>query len=378
MRVGIVTESFLPQVNGVTNSVLRVLEHLEEQGHQAIVIAPESEGGAKEYRGFKVKRVPAIPTQSFLPVGMPFGLPTKRLEYLLEGFSPDVLHLASPLVLGAYASKVAKRVGIPTVSIYQTDIAGFARHYGLNVAYSSLRKIVGKIHSNTNLTLAPSTSACKELESLGVNNVELWRRGVNTILFHPKAASDELRTSWGAPDKTVIGYVGRLANEKRISDLKVLDNDSSIQLVIVGEGPARAKLERELPHAIFTGFHSGDSLARHYASFDLFIHPGPNETFCQAVQEALASGVPCIVPKTGGPADLVEHGDTGYVINTADNVELSMAVKQFQERDDISKMKILCRKTVQERTWGFVNSQLINHYNSVLSRSRNHTEGSAA
>ena len=376
MRVGIVTESFLPQINGVTNSVLRVLEHLEEKGHQAIVIAPESEGGAKEYRGFKVKRVPSIPTQSFLPVGMPFGLPTKRLEYLLDGFSPDVLHLASPLVLGGYASKVAKRVGIPTVSIYQTDIAGFARHYGLNVAYSSLRKIVGKIHSNTNLTLAPSTSACKELESLGVENVELWRRGVNTILFHPKARSENLREAWGAPEKTIIGYVGRIANEKRISDLKVLDADSSIQLVIVVEGPARTKLERELPHAIFTGFQSGDSLAKHYASFDLFIHPGPNETFCQAVQEALASGVPSIVPKTGGPADLVAHGETGYVIDTSNHSELVATVNLFRQRNDIQEMKVLCRKTVQERTWDFVNSQLMNHYSSVISQTQ--LEGSAA
>jgi phosphatidylinositol alpha 1,6-mannosyltransferase len=264
------------------------------------------------------------------------------------------------------------------VSIYQTDIAGFARHYGLNVAYSSLRKIVGKIHSNTNLTLAPSTSACKELESLGVNNVALWRRGVNTILFHPKAKSDDLRASWGAPHKTIIGYVGRLANEKRISDLKVLDSDSSIQLVIVGEGPARSKLERELPHAIFAGFQSGDALARHYASFDLFIHPGPNETFCQAVQEALASGVPSIVPKTGGPADLVSHGETGYVIDTSNSEELVAAVNNFRKRSDVPKMKALCRKTVQERTWDFVNSQLMNHYDSVLSHSGNQREGSAA
>ncbi len=378
MRIGIVTESFLPQVNGVTNSVLRVLEYLESEGHQAIVIAPESEGGIREYRGFKVKRVPAIPIQSILPVGMPFGLPTKRLEYLLDGFAPDVLHLASPLVLGGYTARVAKKLAIPTVSIYQTDIAGFARHYGMNAAHGSLRKLVGKIHSSTNRTLAPSTSAVRELNDLGVENVHLWRRGVNTVLFTPSARSEMLRSSWNAKGKLVVGYVGRLANEKRISDLHVLDNDPRIQLVIVGEGPSRSKLERQLPHAIFTGFQSGAHLAQHYASFDLFIHPGPNETFCQAVQEALASGVPCIVPTTGGPADLVTSNETGYVLHTDRADSLLAAVNHFFSRTDKEEMKSLARSSVESRTWSNVNTQLINHYTEAISSHSRATEGSAA
>ncbi len=378
MRIGIVTESFLPQVNGVTNSVLRVLEHLESEGHQAMVIAPESEGGIHEYRGFKVKRVPAIPLQSLLPVGMPFGLPTTRLEYLLDGFAPDVLHLASPLILGGYAAKVAKKLSIPTVSIYQTDIAGFASHYGLTAAHSSLRKLVGKIHASTDRTLAPSSSAVEELNSLGVNGVHLWRRGVNNILFNPSARSEELRDSWGAPRILIIGYVGSLANEKRITDLKVLDNNPRIQLIIVGEGPARAKLERQLPHAIFTGFQSGANLATHYASLDLFIHPGPNETFCQAVQEALASGVPCIVPTTGGPADLVAAEETGYILHTNRPESLSAAVSHFMHRPDKAKMKIAARASVTARTWADVNAQLINHYSEVITSHTCATEGSAA
>ncbi len=378
MRVGIVTESFLPQINGVTNSVLRVLEYLESEGHQAMVIAPESEGGAKEYRGFKVKRAPSLPVQSVLPVGMPFGLPTKRLEYLLDGFTPDVVHLASPLILGAYAAKVCKKLHIPTVSIYQTDIAGFARHYGLNAAHSSLRKVVGKIHSSTNRTLAPSTSAIRELEDLGVENLHLWRRGVNTILFHPSTRSEALRDSWGASEKLIIGYVGRLANEKRITDLKVLHEDPRIQLVLVGEGPSGQKLRRELPRAIFAGFRSGNDLASHYASFDLFIHPGPNETFCQAVQEALASGVPCIVPQTGGPADLVKNAKTGYIVPTHVPETLTAAVDHFLLRANREQMRIDSRSSVQERTWTHVNSQLIRHYEETIRDCSKLREGSAA
>ncbi len=368
MKVAIVTESFLPQVNGVTNSVLRVVEHLSSLGHEALVIAPESIGGPKEYCGARVKRVPALPLNSLLKIGMPIAVPSRKLEYLLDGFAPDLLHLASPFVLGAYSARIAKRLEIPTLSVYQTDIAGFARHYGLNMAHSSLQKIVGKIHSSTDRTLAPSTAACQDLLKFGVPNVHLWRRGVNTTLFSPEKKNASLRHSWSAEGKLIVGYVGRLANEKRITDLAVLDKDPKVQLVIVGDGPIREKLQRELPDTIFTGFKSGEELAAAYASFDLFIHPGPNETFCQAVQEALSSGTPCIVPTTGGPADLVTQNITGYIIDTSNPQSLKDAVHDFINRDDKSEMQLMARSSVVERTWAKVNSQLIGHYESILKR----------
>ena len=368
MKVAIVTESFLPQVNGVTNSVLRVVEHLSSLGHEALVIAPESIGGPKEYCGARVKRVPALPLNSLLKIGMPIAVPSRKLEYLLDGFAPDLLHLASPFALGAYSARIAKRLEIPTLSVYQTDIAGFARHYGLNMAHSSLQKIVGKIHSSTDRTLAPSTAACQDLLKFGVPNVHLWRRGVNTTLFSPEKKSASLRHSWSAEGKIIVGYVGRLANEKRINDLAVLDKDPQVQLVIVGDGPIREKLQRELPDTIFAGFKSGEELAAAYASFDLFIHPGPNETFCQAVQEALSSGTPCIVPTTGGPADLVTQNITGYIIDTSNPQSLKDAVHDFINRDDKSEMQLMARSSVVERTWAKVNSQLIGHYESILKR----------
>jgi phosphatidylinositol alpha 1,6-mannosyltransferase len=367
MRVAIVTESFLPQVNGVTNSVLRILENLAQNNHQALVIAPESPDTPREYAGHRVKTIPSIPIQNILPIGMPVGLPSRKLEYVLDGFNPDVVHLASPFALGAFSAKVAKKLNIPSLSVYQTDLAGFARHYGLSIAGSTLQKMVGKIHSQTTRTLAPSTSACRELTDQGVKNVYLWRRGVNSVLFHPQKRSDELRNTWDPSGKrTIIGYVGRVANEKRISDLRFIARDPNIQLIITGEGPARIKLEKEVPGAIFMGFQSGEDLAKIYASLDLFIHPGPNETFCQAVQEALASGVPCIVPTTGGPADLVTHGATGYVINTHRPDELEAAVLHFRLRNDRSAMSLHARESVERRTWPAINAELLNHYNEVI------------
>ena len=159
-----------------------------------------------------------------------------------------------------------------------------------------------------------------------------------------------------------------MANEKRVYDLKYLARDSNIQILITGDGPAREKLEKLMPTAIFTGFKSGEELAEIYASLDLFVHPGPNETFCQSVQEALASGTPCIVPPTGGPSDLVTHGFTGYVINTHRPDELEAAVLHYRLRSDREEMSINSRISVESRTWEKVNAQLMNHYSELTTK----------
>ena len=364
LRVVVVTESFLPQVNGVTNSVLRVLEHLRAEGHQALVIAPESSGGITEYAGFRVKRVPSLEMKGLLPV----GFPQKMIEPLIDGFNPDVIHLASPFFLGNYASRVAERLDIPTLSVYQTDIAGFARHYGLTIAHDSLKKWVAKIHRRTTRTLAPSLWSCEDLKSTGVPNVHLWPRGVDSQKFSPEKRDINLRCELlgDRPDRKLVGYVGRLANEKRIDDLATLDARDDIQLVIVGEGPARSRLERVLKNARFVGYQSGEDLARYYASLDIFVHTGKHETFCQSVQEALASGVPVIAPNFGGPTDLVKHGWTGYLIDTENSYSLNHAVNQILQLAEPALMGARARESVIERTWLSVNNQLISHYTDLI------------
>ena len=364
LRVVVVTESFLPQVNGVTNSVLRILEHLRAEGHQALVIAPESSGGITEYAGFRVKRVPSLEMKGLLPV----GFPQKMIEPLIDGFNPDVIHLASPFFLGNYASRVAERLDIPTLSVYQTDIAGFARHYGLTVAHDSLKRWVAKIHKRTTRTLAPSNWSCEDLKSTGVPNVHLWPRGVDSQKFSPEKRDINLRCELlgDRPDRKLVGYVGRLANEKRIDDLATLDARDDIQLVIVGEGPARSRLERVLKNARFVGYQSGEDLARYYASLDIFVHTGKHETFCQSVQEALASGVPVIAPNFGGPTDLVKHGWTGYLIDTENTYSLNHAVNQILQLAEPALMGARARESVIERTWLSVNNQLISHYTDLI------------
>jgi len=364
LRIAVVAESFLPQINGVTNSVLRILDFFQKNGHDAIVIAPESNGGPSEYAGFEIIRVPAINVKGLIPI----ALPQQNAKASLVNFNPDIIHLASPALLGNYVARFARKLEIPTLSVYQTDLAGFANHYGFQLANATLNKFVGRVHSNSDRTLAPSSSACTYLNELGVPGVELWRRGVDSERFSPENRDEVLRKSLlgDRPDRTLIGYIGRLAHEKRLEDLISLDEQDDVQLVIVGDGPIRERLERKLPNAIFTGFKNGQDLARMYASLDIFIHTGQHETFCQSIQEALASGVPVIAPNSGGPIDLVEDGKTGYLINTGNPKEIKRVVKLIQQ-SDVAEMRKVTRESVVNRTWQSINQELISHYMELIS-----------
>lgn len=323
MRVAIVTESFFPQVNGVTNTVRHTVDRLLATGHEVMVIAPGP--GLSGYRTVPVVRVRSVSLPGYRSFSL--GLPDVSVERALAEFRPDVVHLASPIALGAVGLRAARRLGIPTVAVYQTDIGGFARQYGIR-ADAVVARWVGRIHRRVDRTLVPSTASYAQLEALGVTDLHLWRRGVSLDLFGPERRSQELHAHWTRrnPDQVVVGYVGRLAAEKQVRRLAELVPIPGAKLVVIGDGPARGWLEKRLPHAKFTGMLRGEDLARAFASLDVFVHPGEAETFCQTVQEAQASGVPVVAPAAGGPVDLVDHGRTGLLYDPADKASLRRSV----------------------------------------------------
>jgi len=365
--VAVVSESFLPTVNGVTTSVLRVLDHLAAQGHEAIVICPDA-GAPAEYAGFRIHQVPSIAYRQF-----PVGLPSPQVQRILSGFRADVLHAASPFLLGAQAIAAANRLGVPSVAIYQTDVAGFARRNGLGMTSAIAWKYVRWVHEGADLTLAPSAASEYDLRTAGVSRLARWGRGVDLERYHPNkrrtAAAAALRERLSPDGETVVGYVGRIAREKQVERLRALRGIDGLSIAIVGDGPARDAVARELGGmpVHWLGRLGGADLATAYAAFDLFAHTGSEETFGQTVQEAHASGLPVVAPRAGGPIDLVEHGVDGLLFRSSDDRALRAAVSLLVQDGSLRRrMGEAGRRAVLGRSWDVVCTELTRHYERVI------------
>lgn len=359
MRVAIVTESFLPQVNGVTNSVRHVVEGLHRRGHEVLVVAPGV--GPTTYDGAPVLRVRSLALPGYR--SFPLGLPDRSVAQALRFFRPDVVHLASPIALGWTGLRAAQRLGVPVVAVYQTDVAGFSRQYGVRVE-AALERWVGRLHRQADRTLVPSTASRDQLAGLEVEDLHLWRRGVSLDLFDPRH-----RSRAGGPLR--IGYVGRLAAEKQVHRLVELDDLPGTELVVVGDGPMRTELQARLPDARFTGMLGGEDLAAAYADLDVFVHTGEAETFCQTVQEAQASGVAVVVPARGGPRDLVEHGVTGLWHEPDRPETLRDGARRLV--DDAALRDRLAdagRRAVAGRSWDAVVGDLVEHHRATIEEHR--------
>ena len=370
MRVAIITESFPPDVNGVAHCVLRVAELLTSHGHHPLVVAPRPprEKRKKEESSFPfpVVRVPAVPLPGYR--GFRLGLPGRRVRAALTGHGTEVVHLASPVCLGAHGAAVARRLGLPVVAVYQTDLPSYARAYRLGRAGEAFAwRWLRGIHNGAARTLAPSTVTATGLLSRGIRNVWLWGRGVDTRRFDPAKRSQDIRAGLAPGGELIVGYVGRLATEKRVELLAGITALDGVRLVIVGAGPAEAMLRQHMPDAVFLGERRGEDLAAIYASLDVFVHSGPYETFGQTLQEAAASGLPVVAPAAGGPLDLVADGVTGYLVPPSDPDAFTAAVARLAA-DPATRAAFgsAGRHRVLGRTWPALTEELIGHYSQVL------------
>lgn len=366
MRVAIVTESFLPSLNGVTNSVIRVVETLKRAGHDVAIFAPTSEG--PRFRGFPVTTCPSV-----VLGGFPVAIPTPALAAGLERFDPDIVHVAAPFWMGGEAIAWADRRGVPSVAIYQTDVAGYMKRYGLDFAAPIIDAITANIHRLATLNLAPTVTGKEYLSSLGVGSLDVWGRGVDLELFHPgrrnSAAVAGLRQLWAPGNDIVVGYVGRLAPEKQVGRMAELCDVPGIHIVIVGDGPDRAELEDRFHGCpvTFTGQLAGEDLANAYAAMDVFVHCGTEETFGQTIQEAHAAGLPVVAPNAGGPRHLVHDGDNGFLVDAGQWGAFRDAVVRLVGHPPVlAHMSVRARQSVLGKSWEVNNHALLGHYSRAL------------
>jgi phosphatidylinositol alpha 1,6-mannosyltransferase len=365
LRVAIVTESFLPALNGVTNSVLRVLESLESAGHEAMLISPTY--AERYYGNVECFRAPALPFKQFA-----VGLPNPYLTSTLAQFQPDVVHVASPFWLGGQAIAAAARLRVPSVAVYQTDVSGYLARYNMQFARAAVDRMIAAIHAPATVTLAPTPASASYLTKLGVKNVEVWGRGVDLELFHPdRRLAPEVAASRRAiaGNKRVVGFIGRLAAEKQVNQFDALVDLPNTHFVIVGDGPERAHLEARFAGkpVTFLGALRGEDLANAYAMLDVFVHFGAEETFGQTIQEAQASGVPVVAPASGGPLFLIEPGVNGYLGEPHRPQTFRPFVEKLLADDRLrARMAEDSRRSVRLKSWHANNSILLDHYDRVV------------
>lgn len=298
----LVTETWRPQINGVANTLGRLCDGLLQNNNRLQLVRPAQPGetvGLATSGLMEELLVRGLPIPGYSQ--LQFGLPAyRRLLAHWRNSRPDTVYLATEGPLGWSALRAARRLGIPVISGFHTNFQQYSEHYRISLLYRPVVAYLRWFHNQTLLTLTASTTQQRELSRLGINNLMLLGRGVDCELFHPAHRDTELRRQWGAGNTDIVLlHVGRLAAEKNLQLLQhswqnLRENPPAgtrLHMVVVGDGPLRQSLEKNMPGAYFTGALSGTELATVYASADVFVFPSLTETFGNVVTEAMASGL---------------------------------------------------------------------------------------
>jgi glycosyltransferase involved in cell wall biosynthesis len=369
MRVALVTENFLPKLDGVTRTLAMLLEYLQRHGHKAIVLGPE--GAPRHYAGARVFTARGWPLPMYPELRM--LVPPPVFARRLARFRPDIVHVVDPMMLGAAGILWARHLGIPVLASYHTNLAAYCVSFHLRALARPMWAYRRFLHNQCAATLCPSPSTALELTRQGFEQVGIWPRGVDAGLFNPMRRSDAWRAGVaGDARRTILLYVGRLSHEKNLGALIAAYRTlqaSDTHLVLVGDGPARGEIERALAgqRATFTGYLRGDALAEAYASADVFVFPSTTETFGQVVLEAMASSLPVVACNAEGVRDLVRHGATGLLVDPAAPAAFVGALRTLlADPEERAFLGAHARLVAEPRTWSSVMEGLLSTYQRVI------------
>lgn len=397
IKIALFTETFLPQVNGVVRTIEKIVLHLEKHGHEVKLFAIGE--GEKYYSNTEVIRLEGVPFSFYKELyivkpedkflgklsendisqtplaALQALIPSKHsvVEKALADFKPDLIHLATPVTLGAIGIYYVEKLKLPCLSTYHTDLAAYAPMYQVPYMEEFVNAATKMIYSRTNRILVPSRSSQKQLRKIGLKNIGIFSRGVDHELFHPKKANKDVLKKYGLdPSAITITYVGRLADEKSLPELitsfkDLKKNYPQIQLLLIGEGPARQNLESSLRGTdgfAFAGLKKGEELAELFASADIFAFPSKTETFGQVVQEAMASGLPVVGFDSPGVRDLIQDSFTGYLADDQDS--FTKSIEKLFDIELRQKMSTKAREFAETRSWELILNGLLEEYNDLI------------
>ena len=368
LRIALFTETFVPKVDGIVTRLCHTVEHLIRAGDRVLVISPDY--GIKEYKGARVYGVKGYPLPMYPELKMAFPTPSLRGE--IEKFQPDLIHVVNPAILGVGGIYYAKTMNIPLVASYHTHLPKYLQHYGWGMLEPLVWELLKSGHNQADLNLCTSLAMVQELRSHGIERVDLWQRGVDTEMFQPHLASDQMRSrlSQGHPHSPLLLYVGRLGAEKEIERIKpVLESIPNARLALVGDGPHRQALEQLFAGTPtnFVGYLGGMELASAYACADAFIFPSSTETLGLVLLEAMAAGCPVVAANSGGITDIVTDGVNGYLFDPADSQGAIVATQSLlAEPKERENLRQNARKEAERWGWAAATRQLQNYYKTVV------------
>jgi glycosyltransferase involved in cell wall biosynthesis len=359
LTVALVTETYPPEINGVSLTLARLVAGLRRRGHRVQLVRPRQSRAdtAVAESDYEEILTPGMPIPGYR--GLHFGLPARgTLRRLWRQSPPSIVHVATEGPLGAAAVAAARELSLPVSSGFHTNFEAYSRHYNLGWLRGAVASHLRRFHNRTDLTLVPTQELAQTLVADGYRDVGVLARGVDTRLFNPHRRSDALRAQWGAgADTLVAAYIGRLAPEKNLGLVTqayaaIVRANANVKLLFVGDGPSLPRMAARYPQHIFAGMRRGEDLATHYASADLFLFPSLTETFGNVVPEALASGLGVVAFACAAASDLIEDRSNGRTVTPGDNSAfVGAAVELAAESRQLDAIRALAAPSVAHLDW---------------------------
>jgi glycosyltransferase involved in cell wall biosynthesis len=334
VRIAYITETYPPEINGVSLTTARTVHHLRQGGHAVQLIRPRQPHEAA--RSFEDTEQPGDHTfdnGEWRTAGAPIPMyPGLRFGWATVGAlrerwlqrPPELVHAATPGPLAWAALRAARALGIPATCDFRTNFHAYSRHYRLGWLQPAVLAYLRQLHAMAERTFVPTRTLAIELAARAFERLHVVGRGVDAGLFSPAQRDEGLRDAWGAgPDDIVLLHVGRLAAEKNVTLAldtfeRLREKHPRLHMVVAGEGPLRSRLAAAHPQVRFVGLQRAGALARCYASADVFLFPSLTDTFGNVALEALASGLVLVAFDSAGAGALVHDDYNGFLARPAD------------------------------------------------------------
>ena len=374
MRIALVSDTYSPQVNGVTTVLRRIVAALGHARHDAVVVAPAYPSQQRVTRADEL-RVPSLAFPPYPAIRLSLPAP-HRVARFLDAFSPELVHVHTEGPLGMIGRRYALARHLPLVTSYHTHFPRYCREYGVPALERTVWRWVARFHRPAAMVHTPGEAARSELAAHGITQAVVWGQGVDTRRFHHARRDDALRRRLGfTKGEILVLHVGRLASEKNLDVLISAFSlahealGSRARFVIAGEGPGEKKIAARLPWAVRLGFLPMDQLADLYASADLCVLPSHTETCGLVALEAMASGLPVIAADAGGFRESVVNGENGLLVSPGDAPAFASAICALAvEPARRARMGAEARTSAVARDSQIENDELIEQYRRILGR----------